>query len=58
MLPIIKSVGKNYQFIDKWKKEDMESDVIKLPAMPRSGEPGKNLLLELARISSGCSFSD
>ena len=39
MLPIIKSVGKNYQFIDKWKKEDMESDVIKLPAMPRSGEP-------------------
>lgn len=36
--PIIKSVGKNYQFIDKWKKEDMEADVIKLPSNP-SGNP-------------------
>lgn len=28
---VIRAVGKNYIFIDKWKKEDMEKDVIYLP---------------------------
>lgn len=32
LLPIIKRIGKRYAFIDKWKKEDMENDFIKLPA--------------------------
>lgn len=30
--PIIRTVGKNYEFIDKWKKEIMEKDTIMLPA--------------------------
>lgn len=31
MIPIIKKVGEQYIFIDKWKKEDMERDNLKLP---------------------------
>lgn len=31
LCPIIRSVGKKYAFIDKWKKEDMEKTLIKLP---------------------------
>lgn len=31
LCPIIKTVGQKYVFIDKWKKEDMEKDKIKLP---------------------------
>lgn len=31
LCPIIRSVGKKYVFINKWKKEDMERDCIKLP---------------------------
>ncbi|GAB2045799.1 hypothetical protein AGATL06_22980 [Agathobaculum sp. TL06] len=32
IIPIIKQIGKQYAFIDKWKKEDMERDMLKLPA--------------------------
>lgn len=31
-IPIIKRVGQQYAFIDKWTKESMENDSIKLPA--------------------------
>lgn len=31
LCPIIRKVGKNFAFIDKWKKEDMEKSKIKLP---------------------------
>lgn len=31
IIPILKKVGQRYAFIDKWKKEDMERDTIKLP---------------------------
>ena len=37
-IPIIKQLGKQYAFIDKWKKEDMEQTNIFLPATPQ-GEP-------------------
>lgn len=30
-IPLLKEAGKRYAFIDKWKKEDMEKDSIKLP---------------------------
>lgn len=36
--PIIRSIGKNYEFIDKWKKEVMEKDSIMLP-MTSDGKP-------------------
>ena len=37
--PIIKRIGKTkYQFIDKWKQEDMKKDSIPLPCSP-SGDP-------------------
>ena len=38
IIPIIKQLGKQYAFIDKWKKEDMEKTFIPLP-MTLSGEP-------------------
>lgn len=38
LCPIIKSVGKKYVFIDKWKKEDMEKDSIYLP-VDENGTP-------------------
>ncbi len=31
LCPLLRAVGKNYEFIDKWKKEDMENDSIYLP---------------------------
>lgn len=31
LIPLLKAVGKKYAFIDKWKKEDMEKDYIRLP---------------------------
>lgn len=31
LCPIIRIVGKKYAFVDKWKKEDMEMSIIKLP---------------------------
>ncbi len=31
IIPCLKAVGKNYAFIDKWKKEDMEKAHIRLP---------------------------
>ena len=36
--PIIRSVGKKYAFIDKWKQEDMKNAVIKLP-INMEGDP-------------------
>ena len=36
--PIIKKAGSKYEFINKWKKEDMENDIIKLP-IKANGEP-------------------
>ena len=31
IIPLLKETGKKYAFIDKWKKEDMVKDTIKLP---------------------------
>lgn len=31
LLPIIKKIGKQYAFVDKWKQDDMENDEIPLP---------------------------
>lgn len=36
--PIIKSVGQKYAFVDKWKQEDMKTEIIKLP-ITQTGEP-------------------
>ena len=36
--PIIRSVGKKYAFLDKWKQEDMKNAVIKLP-INMEGDP-------------------
>ena len=30
-IPLLKKAGQKYAFIDKWKREDMEKDCIKLP---------------------------
>lgn len=38
IIPIIKKIGRQYRFIDKWKKEDMEKDYIKLP-VNKGGQP-------------------
>ena len=43
LCPILRAVGKNYVFIDKWKKEDMEKDFITLPATS-VGEPDWNYM--------------
>ncbi|MFC2508457.1 MAG: restriction endonuclease subunit S [Bacteroides sp.] len=32
LIPLIRGVGRRYQFTDKWKKEAMERSVIRLPA--------------------------
>ena len=34
IIPCLKAMGKNYAFIDKWKKEDMEKSFIRLPINP------------------------
>ena len=36
--PLIKSVSARYNYVDKWKQEDMIADVIKLP-VDASGKP-------------------
>lgn len=38
IISILKKVGQKYKFIDKWKKEDMERDLIILP-VDQTGEP-------------------
>ena len=38
IIPLLKSAGRKYAFIDKWKKETMEKDFIMLPVDER-GEP-------------------
>lgn len=38
MIPLLKTAGKRYAFIDKWKKEDMEKSKIPLPA-DKDGNP-------------------
>lgn len=38
IVPLIKSVSVRYNYVDKWKREDMVVDAIKLPATP-TGEP-------------------
>lgn len=38
IIPIIKKIGRQYGFIDKWKKEDMEKDYMKLP-VDKDGKP-------------------
>lgn len=45
LCPIIRSVGKNYAFIDKWKKEDMEKSIIKLP-IDADGNPNWDYMEE------------
>lgn len=34
LIPILKKKGQNYAFIDKWNKEAMEKDTIKIPVKP------------------------
>lgn len=51
IIPLLKTVGKRYAFIDKWKKEDMEKSRIPLPA-DKDGNPdykymGKYIATEL-----------
>lgn len=43
--PIIRSVGKQYAFINKWKKEDMEKTQIKLP-LDKDGNPNWSYMEE------------
>ncbi len=38
IVPLIKSVSARYNYVDKWKQEDMIADIIKLP-VDTSGEP-------------------
>jgi len=38
IIPVLKKTGQQYAFIDKWKKEDMEKDCIKLP-IDTTGNP-------------------
>ena len=38
LIPILKKKGQNYAFIDKWNKEAMEKDTIKIPVKP-NGTP-------------------
>lgn len=38
IIPIIKKIGQQYAFIDKWRKEDMEKDYMKLP-VDEKGKP-------------------
>lgn len=38
LIPIIRKIGKQYAFVDKWKKENMEKDLIPLP-VDSSGNP-------------------
>jgi len=38
LLPIIKKIGKQYAFVNKWKQEDMENDELPLPA-DEKGKP-------------------
>ena len=38
IIPVLKKAGQKYRFIDKWKKDDMEKDKIKLP-VDGTGKP-------------------
>ena len=38
IIPLLKTAGKRYAFIDKWKKEDMEKSKIPLPT-DKDGNP-------------------
>ena len=38
IIPLLKTAGKRYAFIDKWKKEDMENSKIPLP-VDKDGNP-------------------
>lgn len=38
LIPILKKKGQNYAFIDKWNKDAMEKDTIKIPVKP-NGTP-------------------
>ena len=38
LIPILKKKGQNYAFIDKWNKDAMEKDTIKIPVKP-NGAP-------------------
>lgn len=38
IIPLLKTAGKRYAFIDKWKKEDMEKSKIPLP-IDKDGNP-------------------
>lgn len=38
IIPLLKTAGKRYAFIDKWKKEDMEKSKIPLP-VDKDGNP-------------------
>jgi len=55
LIPIITKVGQNHEFTDKWKKEDMEKDTIKLPATS-DGSPDfaymESLIRELSSKTS------
>ena len=43
IIPLLKTAGKRYAFIDKWKKEDMEKSKILLP-VDKTGNPDYNYM--------------
>ena len=43
IIPLLKTAGKRYAFIDKWKKEDMEKSKIPLP-VDKDGNPDYNYM--------------
>ncbi|WP_394965258.1 restriction endonuclease subunit S [Candidatus Allofournierella excrementigallinarum] len=55
--PLIKSVSARYNYVDKWKQEDMIADTIKLPA-DASGEPDWAYMDEYMRTVTESAKSD
>jgi len=64
LLPIIRSVGKQYAFVDKWEKETMEKDEILLPT--KDNHPDwdymviyiNNIRKKVAGILDNCIFDE
>lgn len=55
--PLIKSVSARYNYVDKWKREDMIADAIKLP-VDSSGEPDWKYMEEYMRTIMDNTESD
>ncbi len=48
IIPLLKTAGKRYAFIDKWKKEDMEKSLIPLPS-DKDGNPDFSYMEEFMK---------